>query len=189
MPWRVSYFIRRQIKFSGSVSEWERFSRRDDEQHGSWPALVRVTQAYTSQFVALIMFALMMSEDRLSLQKRRLEIIDGLRILPGQSGQISRKHEALLCSRSVARSLSNNFFFFYNNLHNFNLSTRPELIKQVLALDEKIKAIANELYQQRSLLVMGRGFHYATCLEGALVSSNGGKEMQILGWATALDMQ
>lgn len=62
------------------------------------------------------------------------------------------------------------FFFFYNNLHNFNLSTRPELIKQVLALDEKIKAIANELYQQRSLLVMGRGFHYATCLEGALVS-------------------
>ncbi|XP_075889070.1 glutamine--fructose-6-phosphate aminotransferase [isomerizing] 2 [Nelusetta ayraudi] len=86
---------------------------------------VASTKAYTSQFVALIMFALMMSEDRLSLQKRRLEIIDGLRIL-------------------------------------------PELIKQVLALDEKIKAIANELYQQRSLLVMGRGFHYATCLEGAL---------------------
>lgn len=72
---------------------------------------MHVTQAYTSQFVALIMFALMMSEDRLSLQKRRLEIIDGLRILPGQSGQISRKHEALLCSRSVARSLSNNYFF------------------------------------------------------------------------------
>lgn len=40
----------------------------------------------------------------------------------------------------------------------------------MLALDEKIKAIANELYEQRSLLVMGRGFHYATCLEGALVS-------------------
>lgn len=112
MPRRVSYFIRRQIKFSGSVSEWESFSRRDDVQHNSWPALVRVTQAYTSQFVALIMFSLMMSEDRLSLQKRRLEIIDGLRILPGQSGQISRKHEALLCSRSVARSLSNTFFFF-----------------------------------------------------------------------------
>lgn len=45
--------------------------------------LVCVTQAYTSQFVALIMFGLMMSEDRLSLQKRRVEIISGLRVLPG----------------------------------------------------------------------------------------------------------
>ncbi|TMS17217.1 Glutamine--fructose-6-phosphate aminotransferase [isomerizing] 2 [Larimichthys crocea] len=71
------------------------------------------------------MFALMMSEDRLSLQTRRLEIINDLKVL-------------------------------------------PELIKKVLSLDEKIKAIANELYQQRSLLVMGRGFNYATCLEGAL---------------------
>ncbi|XP_071765813.1 glutamine--fructose-6-phosphate aminotransferase [isomerizing] 2 isoform X1 [Centroberyx gerrardi] len=86
---------------------------------------VASTKAYTSQFVALIMFGLMMSEDRISLQKRRLEIINGLRVL-------------------------------------------PELIKEVLSLDEKIKAIADELYQQRSLLVMGRGFNYATCLEGAL---------------------
>ncbi|KAG8004086.1 Glutamine--fructose-6-phosphate aminotransferase [isomerizing] 2, partial [Nibea albiflora] len=90
-----------------------------------WVFLVRVIQAYTSQFVALIMFALMMSEDRLSLQTRRLEIINDLKVL-------------------------------------------PELIKKVLTLDEKIKATANELYQQRSLLVMGRGFNYATCLEGAL---------------------
>ncbi|CAJ1058592.1 glutamine--fructose-6-phosphate aminotransferase 2 [Cheilinus undulatus] [Xyrichtys novacula] len=86
---------------------------------------VASTKAYTSQFVALIMFALMMSEDRLSLQPRRQEIINGLKML-------------------------------------------PELIKKVLELNEKIKAIANELYQQRSLLVMGRGFNYATCLEGAL---------------------
>lgn len=86
---------------------------------------VASTKAYTSQFVALIMFGLMMSEDRLSLQKRRLEIIGGLKVL-------------------------------------------PELIKKVLSLDHKIKAIANEMYQQRSLLVMGRGFNYATCLEGAL---------------------
>ncbi|XP_037317371.1 glutamine--fructose-6-phosphate aminotransferase [isomerizing] 2 [Pungitius pungitius] len=86
---------------------------------------VASTKAYTSQFVALIMFALMMSEDRLSRQQRRMEIIEGLRVL-------------------------------------------PELIKKVLALDKKIKAIADELYEQKSLLVMGRGFHYATCLEGAL---------------------
>ncbi|KAM9835645.1 glutamine--fructose-6-phosphate aminotransferase [isomerizing] 2 isoform X1 [Syngnathus typhle] len=86
---------------------------------------VASTKAYTSQFVALTMFGLMMSEDRLSLQKRRLEIINSLRQL-------------------------------------------PDFIKKVLSLDEKIKIIAEELYQQRSLLVMGRGFNYATCLEGAL---------------------
>lgn len=53
---------------------------------------------------------------------------------------------------------------------NKSSSSLAELIKEVLSLDEKIKEIANELYQQRSLLVMGRGFNYATCLEGALVS-------------------
>lgn len=46
--------------------------------------VLRVIQAYTSQFVALTMFGLMMSEDRLSLQNRRLEIINGLKVLPGQ---------------------------------------------------------------------------------------------------------
>ncbi|XP_041121857.1 glutamine--fructose-6-phosphate aminotransferase [isomerizing] 2-like isoform X1 [Polyodon spathula] len=86
---------------------------------------VASTKAYTSQFVALVMFGLMMSEDRISLQKRRLEIISSLQALPGQ-------------------------------------------IKAVLALDSKIKELADELYKQRSLLVMGRGFNYATCLEGAL---------------------
>uniref|UniRef100_A0AAY4C626 glutamine--fructose-6-phosphate transaminase (isomerizing) n=1 Tax=Denticeps clupeoides TaxID=299321 RepID=A0AAY4C626_9TELE len=86
---------------------------------------VASTKAYTSQFVSLIMFGLMMSEDRLSLQKRRLEIISGLQRL-------------------------------------------PELIKEVLSLDDKIKNIADELHHQKSLLVMGRGYNYATCLEGAL---------------------
>ncbi|XP_059398223.1 glutamine--fructose-6-phosphate aminotransferase [isomerizing] 2-like [Carassius carassius] len=86
---------------------------------------VASTKAYTSQFVSLIMFALMMSEDRLSMQQRRLEIINGLKKL-------------------------------------------PELIKEVLALDDKIKSIADELHHQRSLLVMGRGYNYSTCLEGAL---------------------
>ncbi|XP_063045604.1 glutamine--fructose-6-phosphate aminotransferase [isomerizing] 2-like [Engraulis encrasicolus] len=86
---------------------------------------VASTKAYTSQFVALIMFGLMMSEDRISMQKRREEIITGLRDL-------------------------------------------PDMIKKVLELDPKIKCSAEELYQQKSLLVMGRGFNYATCLEGAL---------------------
>uniref|UniRef100_A0A4W3HG99 glutamine--fructose-6-phosphate transaminase (isomerizing) n=1 Tax=Callorhinchus milii TaxID=7868 RepID=A0A4W3HG99_CALMI len=86
---------------------------------------VASTKAYTSQFVSLIMFGLMMSEDRISMQQRRKEIICGLHSL-------------------------------------------PDLIKEVLSLDEKIQQLAHELFQHKSLLVMGRGYHYATCLEGAL---------------------
>uniref|UniRef100_UPI0009B3DB24 glutamine--fructose-6-phosphate aminotransferase [isomerizing] 1 isoform X2 n=1 Tax=Monopterus albus TaxID=43700 RepID=UPI0009B3DB24 len=86
---------------------------------------VASTKAYTSQFVALIMFALLMCDDRISMQARRREIIQGLRVL-------------------------------------------PDLIKEVLSLDDEIQKLATELYQQKSVLIMGRGYHYATCLEGAL---------------------
>ncbi|XP_072924092.1 glutamine--fructose-6-phosphate aminotransferase [isomerizing] 2-like [Hemitrygon akajei] len=86
---------------------------------------VASTKAYTSQFVSLIMFGLMMSEDRISMQERRKDIIASLQSL-------------------------------------------PDSIKEVLSLDEKIEQLARELFQHKSLLVMGRGYHYATCLEGAL---------------------
>ena len=86
---------------------------------------VASTKAYTSQFISLVMFGLMMCEDRISMQPRRLEIIDGLKKL-------------------------------------------PEHIKEVLALDQEIQELAKKLYLQKSLLVMGRGYNYATCLEGAL---------------------
>ncbi|BFZ62781.1 glutamine--fructose-6-phosphate transaminase (isomerizing) [Saitoella coloradoensis] len=39
---------------------------------------VASTKAYTSQYIALLMFALVLSEDRLSQYQRRVEIIDGL---------------------------------------------------------------------------------------------------------------
>lgn len=42
-------------------------------------------------------------------------------------------------------------------------------IKEVLKMDDKVVAMAKELYQQKSLLIMGRGYNFATCLEGALV--------------------
>ncbi|CAF90172.1 unnamed protein product, partial [Tetraodon nigroviridis] len=83
------------------------------------------TTAYTSQFVALIMFALLMCDDKISMQPRRREIIQGLKVL-------------------------------------------PDLIKEVLSLDNEIQKLAEELYQEKSVLIMGRGYHYATCLEGAL---------------------
>lgn len=86
---------------------------------------VASTKAYTSQFLSLLMFALVMSEDRISMAVRRQEIIDGLRRLPDD-------------------------------------------IKQVLALDHEVMMLAKELYKQKSLLVMGRGYNHSTCLEGAL---------------------
>lgn len=86
---------------------------------------VASTKAYTSQFISLVMFALMMCEDRISVQPRRSEIIQGLKNLEGQ-------------------------------------------IKEVLACDHKIAELAKEIYQNKSMLVMGRGYNFATCLEGAL---------------------
>merc|ERR1712179_536698 len=43
---------------------------------------VASTKAYTSQILSLVMFGLVMSEDRLSLQPRRREIIQALKELP-----------------------------------------------------------------------------------------------------------
>ena len=46
-------------------------------------SLCVLLQAYTSQLLSIVMFALMMSEDRVSMQERRKQIIDDLKILPG----------------------------------------------------------------------------------------------------------
>ena len=48
-------------------------------------------------------------------------------------------------------------------------ATHADLIREALELDSEIKELAQGLYQQKSLIVMGRGFNFATCLEGALV--------------------
>lgn len=44
---------------------------------------VASTKAYTSQIIALVMFSLVISEDRISMQPRRLEIIQALKKLAG----------------------------------------------------------------------------------------------------------
>jgi glutamine---fructose-6-phosphate transaminase (isomerizing) len=88
---------------------------------------VASTKAYTSQFISLVMFGLVMSEDRISLQTRRKEILAGL-------GELDKQ------------------------------------IKEVLQLDSKVLDIARDLYEKKSLLIMGRGYNFATCMEGALVS-------------------
>ncbi|CAG0913865.1 unnamed protein product [Notodromas monacha] len=86
---------------------------------------VASTKAYTSQFVSLVMFALVISEDRISSNPRRMEIIRALRDLPQQ-------------------------------------------VQQVLDLDDQVQELAKELRLQKSMLIMGRGYNFATCLEGAL---------------------
>ena len=48
------------------------------------------------------------------------------------------------------------------------LKQLPELIKEVLTQDAKVLNIAQELYKNRSILIMGRGYNFSTCLEGAL---------------------
>lgn len=46
------------------------------------------------------------------------------------------------------------------------------MVNRTLALNEDILKLAEMLHKQKSLIVMGRGYNYATCLEGALVSSD-----------------
>ncbi|VDM77731.1 unnamed protein product, partial [Strongylus vulgaris] len=83
---------------------------------------VASTKAYTSQILSLLMFALVLSDDRISMMNRRREIIQAL-----------------------------------NDL--------PDLIREVLQLDKEVLQIAQEIYKEKSLLIMGRGFNFATCLE------------------------
>ncbi|KIY72696.1 isomerising glucosamine-fructose-6-phosphate aminotransferase [Cylindrobasidium torrendii FP15055 ss-10] len=86
---------------------------------------VASTKAYTSQYIALLMMALQLSEDRISLTERRNEVIAGLHELPSQ-------------------------------------------IKKVLEQDATLQELAATVADKKSLLIMGRGYQYATCLEGAL---------------------
>jgi len=86
---------------------------------------VASTKAYTSQYIALIMMAVQLGDDRVSMTERRNEIIDGLYSLPGQ-------------------------------------------IKEVLSVDSSLQLAYETLRKEKSLLIMGRGYQNATCLEGAL---------------------
>jgi glucosamine--fructose-6-phosphate aminotransferase (isomerizing) len=88
---------------------------------------VASTKAYTSQFIALTMFALQLSDDNYQKLERRKAIIDGL----------------------------------------FELSSN---IKKVLALEKEIKDIAQKRFYKdiHDVIILGRGYQSATCLEAAL---------------------
>ena len=51
-----------------------------------------------------------------------------------------------------------------------NIYCHVELIRRALSLDSEILELAERLCKKKSLILMGRGFNFATCLEGALVS-------------------
>lgn len=87
---------------------------------------VASTKAYTSQYIALVMVALSLSNDSISKRERQVSIIKGLQRI-------------------------------------------PEQIKEVLLLEDKIKDLCDSvLNHQKSLLLLGRGYQFATALEGAL---------------------
>jgi glucosamine--fructose-6-phosphate aminotransferase (isomerizing) len=64
---------------------------------------VASTKAYTSQFVAMMMFALSLSEDRASKQKRREEIMDGL-------GRVSDQFRHILKLNDPIKEICAKFF-------------------------------------------------------------------------------
>ena len=91
-----------------------------------WVMKPTICQAYTSQYIALTMIALTLSDDNQQKVARRREIIDGL----------------------------------------FNLSSD---IRRALATEPHVKKLATEkLAKAQNLILLGRGYQAATCLEGAL---------------------
>jgi glucosamine--fructose-6-phosphate aminotransferase (isomerizing) len=69
---------------------------------------VASTKAYTSQFIAMIMFALSLSEDRASKQKRREDIMEGLGLISGQIKKILELDQPIkeLCARTFKHQKS-----------------------------------------------------------------------------------
>ncbi|EFQ26393.1 glutamine-fructose-6-phosphate transaminase [Colletotrichum graminicola] len=69
---------------------------------------VASTKAYTSQFIAMVMFALSLSEDRASKQKRRQEIMEGLAKIPEQIKDILTQDRAIkeLCAKTFQNQKS-----------------------------------------------------------------------------------
>lgn len=69
---------------------------------------VASTKAYTSQFVAMIMFALSLSEDRQSKQKRREELIEGLGKVSEQFREILKLNDPIkqMCAKFLQNQKS-----------------------------------------------------------------------------------
>ncbi|CAI6001994.1 unnamed protein product [Closterium sp. NIES-64] len=140
---------------------------------------VASTKAYTSQIAVLVLMALAIGEDSISTKERRERIIDSLVDLPRNVRPVLRLDSKI---QQLARELSGEqsllvFGCGYSHAtfvaidHCFQPLPRPSRegkVRQVLRLDSEIQQLARELSGEQSLLVFGRGYNYATAVEGAL---------------------
>lgn len=69
---------------------------------------VASTKAYTSQFIAMVMFALSLSEDRASKQQRRLEIMEGLSKISEQIADVLKQDQKIkeMCEKTFKNQKS-----------------------------------------------------------------------------------
>ena len=51
-------------------------------------------------------------------------------------------------------------------------SDPSDQMRTVLKLKDQLSDYGKELYEKKSLLIMGRGYQYGACVEGAFVSSS-----------------
>lgn len=100
----------------------------------------------------MAMLALAIGDDTISSKARRESIISGLYDLPSESGDLS-----------LSVDIFHKFVYYL-----IYLSTFADQVREVLKLDQEMKDLANLLIAEQSLLVFGRGYNYATALEGAL---------------------
>jgi len=129
----------------------------------------RAHQAYTSQYIVLVMLALLLGEDRVSLAQRRHEIIQDLRTLPStHHGRLRRKLKERRTDRAAAAAARE---------HGMP-GGGTDKVKRVLNLNESLKELVRTtLVNENSLLIMGRGYQHATCLEGSLVRAAAGRRV------------
>ena len=103
---------------------------------------VASTKAYTSQFVCMVMMALILSEDRASKQQRRFDIMEGL-------GRISEQIRELLKMDQDIKTMC----------EKYAKSGRFVSVDSGTDCDGRFK-------HQKSMLLLGRGSQHATALEG-----------------------
>ena len=150
----LHFSVRRNHRYFGSFESHSGVHITTGPEFG-----VASTKAYTSQVLCLVMCALVMCEDRISLQPGKSEIIQGLRQLPVQ---IRRVHELddkvlaiakefytsqVLCLIMSVLVMCEDRISLQPGRSKIiqGLKQLPDQIRRVLELDDKVLAIAKEL--------------------------------------------
>jgi glucosamine--fructose-6-phosphate aminotransferase (isomerizing) len=126
--------------------------------HAGYEMSVSCTKAYTSEVVALLMFALVVSEDSLKAQPRREEIIEALQLLPDN---VAKALETSKVMAEVAEA--------FKSQHNFLCMGRGNQTATCLEGAMKLKETA---------LVHSEGIHLGELKHGPLALVD--EEMPVL---------